>query len=173
MMGRNKRTAYITMAAGLALALVTLAHCGGSDPGSASVTGPSAPDDANGPSPNPNVEVSAIVVSFKLDPRLRSGNYGGDLWVTPSTYTPGLGSGSVDAKATVLDARRQPVNIVARWTPSDPSMVTVTATQGNEVRIEVHHAGESVVQVTAEAVTKTLVIKAVQQNGLLQVAISQ
>lgn len=116
-----------------------------------------------------------ITISFKLDPRLTRGLYMGDRWVSPPTYTS-VGEGkelTVDASVRGLDAKRRPKNIRPTWVPSDPDMVTVTPVQGNQVLITVKRAGESSLMVTYGGAVKNLGIKAVRQNGVLRVDISQ
>ncbi len=107
------------------------------------------------------------VVLFKLDPRLASGVYGGERWVAPPTYTR-VGEGNtctIEAKAPHFD---QPT-----WTASDPDMVAVTPGDAGDVRIVVRRAGESTIRVASGQISKTLKVKAVYRNNVLQVEIAQ
>ena len=118
---------------------------------------------------------AAIRVVFKLDSRLTTGLYMGERWVSPSTHSAfQVGkSVTVDARASGVDARGRPAKISARWIAADPETVTVTPGEGNEVKITIHRAGESLVQVTSHGLTKTLVVKAVQQDQVMRVEIAQ
>ena len=116
-----------------------------------------------------------IGVSFKMDPRLATGNYGGERWVSPPTYTR-VGEGktcTVEARAQGLDANGRSVPLSPKWSSADPDMVTVTPSEGKEVKILVQHAGESSLSVTADGVSTELTIKAAYRNDILQVDISR
>jgi hypothetical protein len=117
-----------------------------------------------------------IYISFRLDPRLTSGLYLGEHWVSPSSYGPIAQPGDtyrVDARALGLNARGEPVWISPEWRAEDSEMVTISPSQGDEVTITIRRAGKSSVQVTAGDVSKTLSIEAVYQNNAIQVVISQ
>jgi hypothetical protein len=117
-----------------------------------------------------------IKVSFKLDPRLTKGLYMGDRWVSPPSYTR-IGEGSectVEARAYGLEAKRRPMNISPKWIPADPDMLTVTPSQGNEVKIIVKRAGQTSLDVVSQGVRKTLSVKAAVYLGTaLSVEIKQ
>ena len=123
----------------------------------------------------PPAPLRGIDVAFMLDPRLTSGLYMGERWVSPPTYTRVQEGTSltVAARAAGRDARGTPINISPTWIPADPEMVTVSPGQGNAVQITVHRAGQSRLQVTSQEVSKYLSIKAVARNNGLQVEISQ
>jgi FKBP-type peptidyl-prolyl cis-trans isomerase FklB len=114
-----------------------------------------------------------LQVSFKLDPRLTQGQYLGELWVSPPTYTGTTGQDTVEARAQGTDGRGRPVNTSPRWIPADPEMVTVSPSEGNQVKITVKRAGESRLQVISQGVSKELSVKAVHKNSVLQVEITQ
>jgi hypothetical protein len=121
-----------------------------------------------------------INVSFKLDPRITSGLYMGERWVSPPKYS-GVQEGtfSVDARAQVLDAKGQSVDVNPEWMVADTMMVTVSPGRGKQVTITVHRAGESIVRVTVPAidseepsVSMELAIKAWYQGTAIQAEIS-
>lgn len=118
---------------------------------------------------------ATIRVVFKLDPQLTTGLYMGERWVSPPTYSAfQLGTSvTVEARASGIDARGRPAKINARWIPADPEMVTVTPGEGNEVKITVRRAGESLLQVTSHGLSKSLAVKAVRQDEILRVEIAQ
>jgi hypothetical protein len=125
--------------------------------------------------PGPPKDLAGISVTFKLDPRLATGIYGGERWVSPPTYTK-VGEGktvTVEARAHGLDANRRPVAVIPKWTSSDPAMVTITPGERNQVTITVQRPGESSLHVTAQDASKELAIKAAYQNNVLQVDITQ
>ena len=123
--------------------------------------------------------ISDIEVSFKLDPRLTKSlyMYMGESWVSPpisieAGAQPGTAP-TIEAKADVLDAKGQPVELSPDWIPADPEMVTVSPSQGNAVQITVRHAGQSNLQVSSQKVSKKLAIMAWYQDDALQVEISE
>jgi hypothetical protein len=116
-----------------------------------------------------------IKVSYKLDARLTQGLYMGDSWVSPATYTL-AGEGRtciVEAGVYGLDPGGKPGKLSPTWIPSDPGMVSVSRHQGNAVKITVKRTGQCSLTVTYGGTTKKLAIKAVRQNGALQVNITQ
>jgi hypothetical protein len=120
-------------------------------------------------------EPARISVSFKMDPRIATGNYGGERWVSPPTYTR-VGEGkacTVEARVQGSDATGRSVSFSPKWTSADPEMVTVTPNDGNQVKILVLRPGQSSVRVISQAVSKELTIKAAYQNNVLRVDISQ
>ncbi len=114
--------------------------------------------------------VSALAVSFKLDPRLTKGLYMGERWVSPPTYTTTLDT--VEAKVARVGSNGRVENISAKWIPSDTEMVTVSPSEGNEVKITVKRPGETTLHVTSDGVTKELSLKAALQNDVMQVEIT-
>ena len=117
-----------------------------------------------------------IQVSFKLDPRLLGSTYGGDRWVSPSTYGPIVQAGnvySVEAQAYPADAQGNVMQIIPDWIPADSDMVTVSPTRGNRVTINIQRAGESSLQVIAGKFSTMLTIKAVYKDNTIQVEIFQ
>jgi FKBP-type peptidyl-prolyl cis-trans isomerase FklB len=123
----------------------------------------------------PAVELEEMHLSFKLDSRLTKGLYMGDRWVSPAVYT-GVGDGNsliVDVRANGFDSKKTQIEISPTWIPSDPGMLTVSPSQGSEVKIIVKRAGETSLQVTAPGVSRVLIIKAAYQNGILQAEIAQ
>jgi hypothetical protein len=116
---------------------------------------------------------AAIHLVFKLDPRLAGRTYGGERWVSPSTYSGAAGQDKVEARASAVDARRRPVKAGIEWSPSDPEMVAVTPPRGEQVKIAVKRPGESTLTVKSGEVSRRLIIKAAQMKGVWQVTISQ
>ena len=114
-----------------------------------------------------------INLVFKLDPRLAGGTYGGERWVSPPIYTGASGQDVVEAKATAVDAKGRPANPSIDWKPSEPEMVTVSPPRGQQVKIAVKRAGESNVTVTSGGVSRKLVVKAEDKNGVRQLTITQ
>lgn len=117
------------------------------------------------------VDKSSIQVSFKLDPRILSGVYGGERWVSPPTYTTTLDT--VEARVAGTDSKGGIRNISAKWTPSDPEMVTVSPSEGQRVKIAVKRPGETALNVTSDGVSRQLSIKAAYKNDVMHVEIAQ
>ena len=66
-----------------------------------------------------------IRFSFKLDPRLAGGTYGGERWISGPAYTGIGGQKTVEVRAKVVDATGKPLNVNPKWVPDDPAMVSV------------------------------------------------
>ncbi len=139
-----------------------------------------SPKQAEAKSPaEPAPAVKDIRLSFKLDPRLTRSLHMGDRWVSPSVYIR-VGEGkevTVEARVQAVDAKGKAVDVGAEWTPADPEMVTVTAAQGPKGRgrqfnITVRRAGETILKVASQDVTKELIVKATPKGSTIQVEIS-
>ena len=192
---------YRILVAVLALSALMLA-CGGQAARDAANPPPSNTDQAPpGAAPSPGAEASpgaapppgadpspgvqpppgapgrlrTILLSFKLDPRLGGGTYGGEVWVSPPTYTGAANQDVVDARARGADASGEAVVIAPGWIPSDPVMVTVSPVQGAQVTIFVKRAGQSTIDVTSDGLSRRLIVRATSDAAgqVVQVEISQ
>jgi len=117
-----------------------------------------------------------IRISFKLDPRLSGSTYGGERWIvaTPFTSVAQVGTkATVEAKVEGVAQNGAPVRASVEWTPADPEMITVASGENSQVKITVHHAGESKLTVASNGVTKQLLVKAKSVGNATQVEISQ
>ena len=124
----------------------------------------------------PEIPVANILIQFKLDKLLVSSNYGGDIWVSPPAYGPILHPGDqyvLEARAEALDRDGQRLQADFEWIPENPEMVVVSPAQGSQVTITVLSEGRSILKVTSQGFTKTLVIEAVYQNAAIRVTVSQ
>lgn len=121
----------------------------------------------------PESALARIQVSFKLDPRLASGVYGGELWVSPANYTGATAQDTVEIKALGVDAKGNSISISPEWFPSDPEMVAVSPSQGEQVKITVKRPGQSSLKVVSQGVSKELAIKAENKGTAMQVEIVQ
>jgi len=107
-----------------------------------------------------------IRLSFKLDPRLAGGTYGGERWVSRQVYASAVQPGpeiTVEAKVLGLDENGKPLRINPQWAPADPQMVVVSPVvpgQFDHVRISVKHLGESKLTVASEVVAQELLVRA-------------
>jgi hypothetical protein len=155
--------------AGVAAAVALLA-CGGS-PDSRAVE----PLPSSAPQPPPGEPgTPTIGVSFKLDPRLQGGTYGGEVWVSPATYWGISGQDSVETRAHGIDATGTAMDLVPEWIPSDSGMVSVSPARGAQVTISVAHGGQSTLTVNVGPLSKELLIRATSGGGAVeQVSITQ
>jgi hypothetical protein len=117
--------------------------------------------------------LSGIGVSFKMDPRLLGGTYGGERWISPSTYFGASGQDTVEARALGIGTAGQSVIINPTWTPADLAMVEVSPREGHAVKITVKRAGESLVEVTFRGVSKILSVRAEHKGSVLHVQLTQ
>jgi FKBP-type peptidyl-prolyl cis-trans isomerase FklB len=125
---------------------------------------------------NAGAPLSDIRISFKLDPRLSGATYGGERWIASSPFTSLAQVGTqatVEVKADGVAQNGAPVRAAVEWKPADPEMVTVAPGENSQVKITVHHAGESKVTVASNGVSKQLIVKAKYTGNATQVEISQ
>lgn len=118
-------------------------------------------------------QAGVIQLSFKLDPRLSGATYGGERWVSPSTYQGSTGQSTVEVKGSLVDAGGRPTKATIDWKPSDPEMVIVSPARGERVTITVKRVGETSLTLTSGAVSRKLTVKAVDRNGARQLTITQ
>jgi len=122
-----------------------------------------------------NNTVKSIGISFKFDP---GPTYGGPRWVSQPTYTTGMQTGtevSVDIKVDVVDAAGKAASVTPELTAADPETVVVSPISGspNQYRISVKRNADSKLKVTAQGITKELVVKAKAAGAGYQVEITQ
>jgi hypothetical protein len=120
-------------------------------------------------------DVRRINVSFKLDPRLTSGLFMGERWVSPPTYMRMQDANRlvVEARTQSVDREGRPVKVAAVWTSDDPRIAAVSPRRADEVEIQVYRPGTTYLTVASGATTKKMKLEAVAQAGHLRVAISQ
>ena len=127
-----------------------------------------------------SVPVARIAVSFKMDPLLFGGTYGGVRWISGPKYSSAAQQGTqvlVEARVRSLDAGGRPAAASPVWVPADPEMVAVSPVSGAEldhVRLTVKKVGESKLRVVSQGMSKELLVvaKAVGKNAM-QVTITQ
>jgi hypothetical protein len=120
------------------------------------------------------VEVRKITVSFKLHPSLLGGTYGQIPWVSPRVYQGVRGQKTVKARAGGIDSKGGGIEtLVVKWMAESPTMVTVSPRQASLVEITVRKPGQSRLRMVYGRLSKTLLIKAVSEYGLLRLTITQ
>ncbi len=140
----DKRTSLLAVTAFLSALLPGVARAQGAAP------------------PATAASVTGIQLSFKRDPRLVDPFRGIGPWVTGSNAQD-----TVEARAEGVDATGKPTKISPQWIPSDPEMVTVSPSQGDNVKITVHKAGESKLKITYQSLSKELEIRAKYVNKFM------
>jgi hypothetical protein len=93
--------------------------------------------------------------------------------VSPSTYSGASAQRVVEARASAVTASGAPAKASVEWKVSDPEMVTVSPTRGDQVKITVKRVGESTVTVKSGAASRKLTITAAEPKGIWQVSIIQ
>lgn len=121
----------------------------------------------------PVIAVTSIKVSFKLDPRLSGGSYGGERWVSSPLYTGASGQDVVSARGVATSAKGQALALSPDWVSTDTSVAAVSPVHGNVVEIKVLRAGHSKLTVTAGGVAKEILVSVTMQGKVLQLQISQ
>ncbi|SRR6266404_3122710 len=145
----DKRTSLLAVTAFLSALLPGVARAQGAAP------------------PATAASVTGIQLSFKRDPRLVDPFRGIGPWVTGSNYGGATAQDTVEARAEGVDATGKPTKISPQWIPSDPEMVTVSPSQGDNVKITVHKAGESKLKITYQSLSKELEIRAKYVNKFM------
>ena len=123
--------------------------------------------------PVPVMAVTDIKVSFKLDPRLSGGSYGGERWVSSPLYMGASGQDTVSARGVATGAKAQALGLSPDWVSADMSIVAISPVHGNAVEIKVLRAGQSKLTVSAGGIAKEILVSATMQGKVLQLQISQ
>jgi hypothetical protein len=118
--------------------------------------------------------LARIRFAFKPDPRVSNGTYAATpAWVSPQRFSGTSGQYTIQVMAGGLDSTGQVVPITPTWTPADPDLVDISAGDSDVADITVKRAGESTVTVHAGDISATLVIKAEDRAGVLNVMMTQ
>jgi hypothetical protein len=118
--------------------------------------------------------VRKITVAFKLDPSLLGGTYGQVPWVSPLVYQGVRGQKTVKARAGGIDSNGGVITyLVVKWIPENPTMVAVSPREASLVTITVRKPGQSRLRMVYGRLSKTLLIRAVSEYGLLRLTITQ
>ena len=115
---------------------------------------------------------AALVLSFKVDPRVADPTHAGTRWLSQDYYGANA-QDTVEAQAQGLDAKGKPFAIRSDWIASDPDMVTVSPTRGDHVRIVVKRAGESKLKIVAGDISTERMIQAKYLGKFIQIAITR
>ena len=108
-----------------------------------------------------------IAVSYRLDPRLAGGTYGGERWIAGPSYT----SSAQPGPTAVVEAK---ASKTTTWSASDTRMVSVAPVSAGRVRITVNKPGESTLTLRNEDTTTELVVRGLAVgSSAMQVQIAQ
>ena len=111
-----------------------------------------------------------LAVSYRLDPRLAGGTYGGERWISGPSFT----SSAQPGHTAVVEARVAAAR--ARWIAADPDLVIVSPVSAgrlDRVRITINKVGESRLTVTDGAAATELVVRGRAVGNAMQVEIAQ
>jgi FKBP-type peptidyl-prolyl cis-trans isomerase FklB len=111
--------------------------------------------------------ITGMQLTFKRDLRDVDPFRGIGLWSTAPVYTGAAAQDTVEIRAEGVDAGGKPARISPEWIASDAEMVTISPSQGDDVSITVHKAGESKVTITYQGISKELVITAQYEGKLM------
>jgi FKBP-type peptidyl-prolyl cis-trans isomerase len=104
--------------------------------------------------------ITGVQLSYKRDSRVVDPFRGIGVWASGPRYAGALAQDTVEVRAQGVGAEGKPVRISPEWVPSDPEMVTISPSQGEDVNITVHRPGESKLRISAEGFSMELEIKA-------------
>jgi FKBP-type peptidyl-prolyl cis-trans isomerase len=124
------------------------------------------------PYETPSAAISDIQLSYKRDPRLADPYRGLGPWVAGPGYTGAAAQETVETKARAVDAKGTALEATPEWIPSDPAMVTVSPSRGNQVTIGVHRPGESQLLVSIGRFSKELIVRAKYEGNFMVFEIS-
>jgi hypothetical protein len=116
-----------------------------------------------------------LQISFRLDPWLIGGSYGGGFWVSATSLGPVTQGATftIETRAGGLYQGNASAAF-ATWMSSNPQMVTVFPEQGSRVTLRVLSAGLTAVDVIAQGTLRRLSISATNNSaGTLLVQVSQ
>lgn len=123
------------------------------------------------PGAKPRSSGAEFAVQFRIDPRLVSGVYGGERWVSPRTFV--TTGNSVEVRVAAIDDNDSAVPISAKWIPANPEFLTISPEQGRQVTLTVKRFGQSTIRIDAGGISKELAITASANAGAMQVEIAQ
>src|SRR5919197_148958 len=118
------------------------------------------------------VHSNAILVSFKVDPRVADPTHSGTRWLSQDAYFGANAQDTVEARAQGLDAKGHLFAISPDWIASDPEMVTVSPSRGEYVRIVVKQPGESKLRIVAGEISSEWLDQAKYLGSFIQLAIT-
>jgi FKBP-type peptidyl-prolyl cis-trans isomerase FklB len=111
--------------------------------------------------------VKDIQLSYKRDPRVVDPYRGIKPWAAGPNFGGATAQDTVEVRAEGVDSAGKPVKINPEWIASDPEMVTVSPSQGDDVKVTVHKAGESKLTIKYQGVSKELEIRARYVNKFM------
>jgi FKBP-type peptidyl-prolyl cis-trans isomerase FklB len=111
--------------------------------------------------------ISGIQLTYKRDPRQVDAFRGIGPWAAGPSYGGATAQDTVEVRAEGVDASGKRLKISPQWIPTDPEMVTVSPSEGDDVKIAVHRAGESKLKIAYQGFSMELVVKAQKPNNLM------
>jgi FKBP-type peptidyl-prolyl cis-trans isomerase FklB len=120
----------------------------------------------------PGLAATDIQLSFKRDSRVVDPYRGIGPWVMASSFAGATAQDTIEIRAQGVNAAGRPTKINPQWTASDPQMVTVSPAQGDDVKITVHNAGESKLEIADRGLSKQLMVTAKYVGKFILVEIS-
>ncbi len=117
--------------------------------------------------------ITDIHLSYKRDARVVDPYRGIGPWAPGPNFAGATAQDTVEVQAEGVDAAGKPVKINPEWIPSDPKMVTVSPSRGDDIKITVHRAGESKLKIAYPGLSKELVVKAEYFNKFIVFEIVQ
>ena len=118
-------------------------------------------------------QLKDIQLSYKRDPRVVDPYRGIKPWAAGPNFGGATAQDMVEVRAEGLDATGKPVKIDPEWIASDPEMVTVSPSQGDDVKVTVRKAGESKLTIKYQGASKELEIRARYVNKFMLFEIEQ
>ena len=104
--------------------------------------------------------IKRIQLTYKRDPRQVDPYRGIKQWADGPSFVGATAQDTVEVRAQGVDAASKAVKISPQWIPSDTQIVTVSPSQGDDVKITVHRAGESQLKIAYQEFSMELVVKA-------------
>ncbi len=104
--------------------------------------------------------VADIQFIWKRDPRVVDSFRGIGPWASGPGFGGAMAQDTVEVRTEALNAAGKMASIGAQWSASDPEMVTISPSEGDDVKITVHRDGQSNLNVSYQGSLKRLVVSA-------------
>lgn len=120
-------------------------------------------------------DIQDIQLSFKRDPRMVDPTRGSEMgpWAPGPNYSGAYAQDSVEVRAEGVNASGKLTKISPEWIASDPEMVTVSPSHGDDVKITVRRAGEGKLRITYQGLSMELMVKAKNVGQFVAFEITQ
>lgn len=123
--------------------------------------------------PSAALAIKDIQLSYKRDARVVDSYHGIGPWASGPSFGGATGQDTVEVRAEGVDAAGRAVKINPVWSVSNAALATISPSQGDDVKITVHKAGESKLTISYLGLSKELVVRGQYVNNYMLIEIEQ